>query len=73
VSKGEYIVFHALLIGASTYSDQGDKLFHDESSKFGARDKKRRLLSPRTNFGKYMKHWCFKQIKTYVPQLMDSK
>jgi hypothetical protein len=73
VSKGEYIIFHALLIGAATHSDQGDKLFHDESSKFGGRDKKRRRLSPRVNFGKYMKHWRFKQIKAYVPQVMESE
>ena len=73
VSKGEYIIFHALLIGAATHNDQGDKLFHDESSKFGGRDKKRRRLSPRVNFGKYMKHWRFKQIKAYVPQVMESE
>jgi len=73
VSKGEFIILHALLIGASTHSNQGDKLFHDESSKFGARDKKRRQLSPRVSFGKYMKHWRFKQIKTYVPQVTESK
>jgi len=27
VSKGEYIIFHALLIGASAHSDQGDIFF----------------------------------------------
>ena len=48
-------------------------MFHDDNTKFGARDKKRRRLSPRINFGKYMKHWRFKQIKTYVPQVMESK
>jgi len=73
VSKGEYIIFHVLLIGISKHSDQGDKLFHDENSKFGARDKKHRQLSLRINFGKYMKHWRYKQIKTYVPQVMESK
>jgi len=48
--KGEYIIFYALLIGALTHSDQGDKLFHNESSKFGARDKKRKQILPRINF-----------------------
>ena len=40
VSKWEYMIIQLLLIGASTCSDQGDELFHDESSNFGRRDKK---------------------------------
>ena len=61
------------MLGTATHSDQCDKLFHDENSKFGKRDKKRRRLSLRINFGKYMKHWRFKQIKIYGPQVMASK
>ena len=72
-SKREYIIFHALLIGASNHSDQGDKLFRDETLKFGARKKNRRRLSPHVNFGKYMKYWRFKQIKNYAPKVMESK
>ena len=50
---------YALLIGASTHSDQGDKFFHDKSSKFGERDKKHMRSLPRISFGKYMMHWRF--------------
>jgi len=46
VSKGEYIIFHALLIGASTHSDQGDKLMRVQSLEQGIRsaDNYRRAL-----------------------------
>ena len=35
VTKQEYIIFHALLIGASAYAEQGDKLWSDYEKGFG--------------------------------------
>ena len=53
VKKSEYIVFHAILIGATAYLDQGEALWQT-----GAEFKKkniRRGLSESVDFGKFIK------------------
>ena len=68
VSKSEFIIFHALLIGASLYSSQGFKLWCDPTYiDVIIKNKKRRYrrFSEHVDFGKYMKLWRFKQIKFF--------
>ena len=68
VSKAEFIIFHALLIGASNYTQQGEKLWRDQSRKSR---KRRKGLLLEVNFGNYMKEWRFKQIKYYISHIME--
>ena len=65
IGKSEYIMFTALMIGAAVHSDRGEKLWNVVPDK-----KKKRGLSESTDYGKYMKPWRFKEIKTFVPEIM---
>ena len=67
VSTSEYIVFHALMIGASRYAEQGDRLWPDPVGK----KKRRKGLSNAVDFGKYMMQWRFKEIKRYIFEVMQ--
>lgn len=71
VSKVEYIKFHALLIGATAYSEIGERLWASDVQ--NVRKKRRNGLSRRVDFGKYMKQWRFKQIRQYIPAVMEDK
>ena len=71
VTKQEYIIFHALLIGASAYAEQGDKLWSDYERGFGKKKKKRKVFVERVDYGKYMKAWRFKELKAYIPTVME--
>ena len=74
VTRPEFIIFHALLIGASVYSAQGVKLWNEDEYRRGRNGKRvRRGLSKRVNFGDYMKLWRFKQIKDIIPMIMEDK
>jgi len=69
VKKSEYIIFHAILIGATAYSEQGEALWQtgDECEKKNVR----RGLSQTVDFGKFMKCWRFRQIKKYIAEVME--
>ena len=69
VTKAEFIVFHALLIGASVHSSQGVRLWREDM--FGKSKKTKRGLSEQVDFSKYMRLWRFKEIKRYVPLIME--
>lgn len=71
VTKREYITFHALLIGATAYSECGEQLWANDITH--SRKKRRCGISRRTDFGKYMKQWRFKQIRQYIPEVMADK
>ena len=47
INKQEYIIFHALIIGASAYAEQGDRLWSDDKSGFGMKKKKEKCLQIR--------------------------
>ena len=66
-SKSEFLTFHALLIAASLFSEKGEKLWEDE------KPKRRRGISKSVNFGKWMKAWRFRQLKLFIPRLMECK
>ena len=69
VSKPEFIVFHALLIGASIFCQQGEKLWaQDEKGK-----QKMRGIMKGIDFGQWMKAWRFCQIKALIPMIMESE
>ena len=60
------------MIGASAYADTGEKLWNNDDSTFGKRTKKKRKrFAMQTDFGKYMKVWRFKEIKFYIPKIMQ--
>lgn len=65
ISKSEFFIFHALLIAASIFAEKGDKLWEEE------RPKKRRGISKSVNFGRWMKAWRFRQLKLFIPRLME--
>ena len=71
VTKQEFITFHALLIGATAYSEVGEQLWASDITH--SRKKRRHGISQRTDFGKYMKQWRFKQIRQYIPDVMADK
>ena len=68
VSKHEYITFHALMIAASAFSGQGEKLWSEE--KMG-NNKKRKRMSCKVDFGEYMKRWRFRQIQNIIARVME--
>ena len=69
--KAEFIIFHALLIGASVHSSQGVRLWREDM--FGKSKKVKRGLSEQVDFSKYMRLWRFKEIKRYIPLIMEDK
>ena len=76
VTKAEFIIFHALLIGSSVHSAQGVRLWKEDSllGINGKNEKKQRVgLSEKVDFSKYMRLWRFKEIKRYVPIIMEDE
>ena len=69
VSIKEFKYFNALMIGASVHGKQGTELW----SKTNGVLKKRRTLSSGIDFGKYMKEWRFKEIKMFMPKVMEDE
>ena len=69
VSVKEFKYFNALMIGASVHGKQGTELW----SKTNGVQKRRRTLSSGIDFGEYMKEWRFKEIKHFVPQVMEDE
>ncbi len=63
VSRSEFVTFHALLIGASIFSKQGERLWEES---------KDRGLVKQVNFGRWMKSWRFRQIKGLICRIMES-
>ena len=71
-TKAELIKFIALMIGASVFSQQGEKLWISERE--GKTGKKRKLtLSHQVDFGQYLKLWRFKELKHYVFHIMKDE
>ena len=68
VSTGEFIIFHSLLIAASIFPQQGDKLWMDQN-----KNKKPRGIMKAVDFGEHMRAWRFHQIKSLIPRIMESK
>ena len=70
IKKSEFIIFHALIIAAAAYSEQGDKLW--QKDEYGPQKlKKRKGLSSKIDFGNYMKLWRFRQIQQYISTVME--
>ena len=68
VSMGEFIIFHSLLIAASIFPQQGDKLWMDQN-----KNKKPRGIMKAVDFGQHMRAWRFCQIKSLIPRIMESE
>ena len=69
VSMGEFIIFHSLLIAASIFPQQGEKLWVEQHKK---KQKPRGIMKP-VDFGEHMMAWRFRQIKTLIPKIMESE
>ena len=68
VEKEEYLIFHALMIASVMYVQQGAMLWKD--ARKNAKNN-REGLSGDPDFGKFMKWWRFKQIKFFIPIVME--
>ena len=64
VTKKEFKIFHALLIGATLHSKKGTALWPKKNAK-------RRSLAASVDYGEWMKEWRFKEIKQYIPAIME--
>ena len=60
VSTSEFLIFHALLIGATVHFQQSEKLWYSNNTN---KRKERKELSEVVDFGKWIKWWRFKKIK----------
>jgi len=69
VNMEECKIFHGLLIGTTVYRMKGTELW---ANKFG-QQKRKRTLSETIDYGKYTKEWRFKEIKQYIPQVMQDE
>ena len=68
VLTSEFLIFRALLIGATVHFQQGEKLWHSNNTN---KRKERKGLSEVVDFGKWMKWLRFKQIKQFVSKVME--
>ena len=69
VTKGEFIIFNALMIGSSVFAQSGQNLWNTDEKK----NKVRTKLSTNANFGKYMKLWRFKELRAFIPKIMEDR
>ena len=67
LTTAEFITFNDMLISASDYSCQGDKLWNT-SNKVNER-KKRRLSDSTLYFSRHMKIWSLKKTKQFIPDI----
>lgn len=67
VDESEFIVFHALLIAATQYTKKGKQLWPN-----GKLNTMQGFASMQheVNFGRYMKEWRFREIRSIIPNLM---
>ena len=71
VTKAEFMIFHALIIGAAMHPMTGTTLW--KKKHFGKKNKVRKSLSPEIDFSIYMMEWRFKEIKSLIPRLMEDQ
>ena len=69
VTMRELKIFHGLLIGATAYGMKGTELWANKSGG----QKRKRTLSETVDYSKYMKEWRFKEIKQYIPEVMQDE
>ena len=63
----ELKIFHGLLIDATAYGMKGTELWPNKTGG----QKRKRTLSKTVDYGDYMKEWRFKEIKQYIPEVME--
>ena len=68
VTKSEFIIFNALMIGSSVFAQSGQNLWNANDTK---NKKVRKKLSANADFGSYMKLWRFKELCIFVPKIME--
>ena len=67
VTKSEFIIFNALIIGSSVFAQSGQNLWNTNETK---NKKERKKLSSNADFGTYIKLWRFKELRAFVPKKM---
>ena len=67
VTKGEFITFNALMIGSTVFAQSGQNLWNTNE----VNKKVRKKLSSNADFGRYMKLWRFKELRAFVPKIME--
>ena len=71
-TSGEFLMAHALMIGATSYSANGSKLWDQSDSKsMGDEDWDTIVSSP--NFDQYMKLYRFKEFRKFLPKMFENK
>ena len=68
VTKGEFVIFNALMIGSSVFAQSGQNLWNTNKKK---NIKVRSKLSTNADFGKYMKLWRFKELQAFIPKITE--
>ena len=68
VTKGEFIIFNAFMIGSSVFAQSGQNFWNTDKKK---NIKIRSKLSTNADFGKYMKLWRFKELQDFIPKIME--
>ena len=71
VTKAEFMIFHALMIGAAMHHMTGTTLW--KKKQFGKNNTVRKSLAPEIDLSMYMMEWRFKEIKSLVPRLMEDQ
>eukprot|EP00978_Attheya_sp_CCMP212_P002732 scaffold5596_cov62-Attheya_sp.AAC.2 len=68
VSHGEFLTFLGIMLGAIQCSVKGVDLW-----KISSDDLHLKTFSNMPDFGKYMSLWCFKEIYSVIPKMMQSE
>ena len=63
----EFIIFNALIIGSTVFAQSGQNLWNTNETQ----NKIRKKLLSNVDFGKYMKLWRFKELKSVVSKIME--
>ena len=71
VTKAEFMIFHALMIGAAMHPMTGTTLW--KKKQFGKNNTVRKSFVPEIDISMYMMEWRFKEIKSLVPRLMEDQ
>ena len=71
-TKREFLIGMALIIGASDCSDKGEVLW-SKSSTNGKQEEEMHweTICEKNNFGRYMKLYRFKNVRTFFPKLWE--
>ena len=68
VTKSAFIIFNPLMIGSNVFAQNGQNLWNTNEKK---NEKVRKRLSAKADFGTYITLWRFKELRAFVPKIME--